>query len=103
VALSGTSENDAGGQSLSVLVPFGVGPHLRFGGADQVSPSLAVLAHLAFDADADGVRFLPGVAAHAGVDVPLGSSPLALRPAVEVGNLARLFVLRAGVSVVVSL
>jgi len=90
-------------RSRSVIVPFGVGPHLRLGSPQKVSPSVAVLGHFAVNSDVDGVRFLPGVALHAGIDLPFGQTPIALRPFVEIGNLARLFVLRGGATVVVSI
>ena len=103
-ASAGASEFD-GASRTSALVPFGVGAQLRLKG--PVQPTFGVFFQAAIDQDgAEAARlapdiaaavttsFLPGILGAAGVDIPLGASPLAVRPQLEVGVLEESLALR---------
>ena len=87
---------------FTTLPSFGLGPELRWEG--PVSPSVSVRLQLAPD---DGVhaesQLLAGAAVVGGIDIGLGSSPLALRPTFAVGLLGPMFLLTGGVQLVVGL
>jgi len=77
----------------SMLFAFGVGPVVRIPG--KVEPMFGAALQLAPNPGGGaGASFLVGVAGIGGVEVPLGSSPLALRVAAEVGVLSQFFCLR---------
>ncbi len=90
-----------------LLFAFGAGAVLLFNG--PVRPRIGLGVQFAPNPDGigsgteDAPRFLAGFAGSAGVDIPLGSSPVALRAAAGVGNLGPFFVLRGTVPVVVNL
>jgi hypothetical protein len=101
-----------GRNRYAVLVPFGGGAGLRF--HLRVRPILSVWFQGALSQDgseerrlygaaaADPVtRFLPGIAGRVGVEIPIPQSPVAFRPAVEVGVLGTYFNLRAGLQMVI--
>ncbi len=89
------TEPDASGQTWApVLFAFGVGPVVRIEGV--VRPRFAVALQLSVDRapEADAARLLAGVFGSAGVELPLGATPLAIRPSFEAGFLGRNLVLR---------
>ena len=90
------------------VVPFGLGPALRFNG--RVHFRTGALLQLAYDgleadSDAEGARLLGGVAGFVGVDLPLPGAPIAITPSLEVGFLgpAPWLLVRGLVSVVVEI
>ncbi len=98
------SYTDPLGQTAPVarymLLSFGVGPMFEFSG--PVRPRVGVLFQAGINPAGVGDDvFLPGVNVHGGVELPLGASPVALRPYVEIGNLATMFTVRAGLGVVI--
>ena len=86
-----------------ILATFGLGPVLLFD--LPVRPRIG--AHLQLAPNPDGTggapRFLVGAAGSLGVEIPLGRSPLAIRPVVEVGVLGPLFSLRGMAELTVGL
>ena len=105
-----TSPHD-GARVLPVLVPFGVGPQLRFDG--PVRPFVAVSVQLALDQEGveaarlagtdPTTRLLAGALLSGGVEIPLGAAPVAIAPSGEVGFLGRHPVARGLVSLVLSI
>ena len=89
------SEPDSSGRTWApVLVAFGVGPVVRIEGI--VRPRFGVALQLSLDRapGADAPRLLDGVFGSAAIELPLGDSPLAVRPVFEAGFLGRNLVLR---------
>ena len=85
-----------------VLVPFGVGAVFRLEG--PVSPRLAVHFQGAVETREGGaMSFLPGISGTAGLDIPLGASPLAIRPMVEAGLVQRAFTVRGLLQLVIGI
>jgi len=77
----------------SLLFAFGIGPVIRIPG--KVSPLFGAALQLAPNpGGGTGANFLVGGVGIGGVEVPLGSSPLAFRVAAEVGGLSEFFCLR---------
>jgi hypothetical protein len=107
ISVSGPNRTASGGKpaqtTVGWLVPFGVGVALRFQ-AGPVRPLGFAAAQLALSSSpVAGVTVLPGFLVGGGVELPLGNSPLAVRPLVELGLLAPSFTLRAGLQLVVGL
>jgi hypothetical protein len=94
-AISEPVIDPATGESLGRmgLLTFGLGPRLRF-----TRPFVQVIGlglQLAPSPDASvGGAVVVGPVASFGADIPLGSSPLVLRPLIEVGSLGRFFQFR---------
>ncbi len=84
-----------------LLFAFGAGPVILLDG--PVRPRFGVALQVAVDRapGADAVRPLLGVFGTAGLDIPLGASPVALRPSFEGGFLGRNATVRGLVQVAV--
>lgn len=89
---------------LSVQTLFGVGPALRIGDG-PLRGHVAALFQIAPNVGSDSFAHpvAAGAAVSGGVTIPLGDSPLELRPLVEVGFLNDFFSLRGGAQVVLGL
>ena len=85
-----------------LLVAFGVGPIVRFEG--KVSPRFGAALQLSVDKapGAEEATVVVGVFGTAGVEIGLGSSPLALRPSFEGGFMGRHAVVRGLLQVVIA-
>ena len=88
--------------TVSWLTPFGIAATFRWPAA--VRPFVALGVQLAVTETSDEqVLPLVGVVGQLGVELPLGASPVVLRPFLEPGSLGTEFALRAGVQVGVDL
>ena len=84
----------------SLLPVVGGGAVFQFG--RTVRPRLGIAFQAGFgDSPYQAAPILPGVLAQFGLELPLGRSPLAIRPGLEIGNLGPAFDLRAGVQLVI--
>ena len=104
VGLSAPAQDGSGQLAIprqySLLPVVGGGLVLLLGGSVHARLGLAV--QVAFgDSDLQAAPALPGVLVQAGLELPLGRSPLTLRPGIEVGNLGPLFDVRGGLQVVI--
>ncbi len=88
------ADGDTSPVERSVLLAIGVGPTLQFDG--PVRPRVGAWFQVAPNPlEVGGPKVLAGFAIHAGVDLPLRGSPIAIRPAVEVGILGPMPTVRA--------
>lgn len=103
VSLSRTGD-DGGVEPTAryMLLTGGIGVGFEFPG--PVHPRVGIQFHGAPNPSGIGdLPFLPGVNVHGGVDIPLGTEVVALRPFVEVGNLGPLMTFRGGIGVTVGI